>query len=122
MHTVFDSPVAARAAASTRRDSEPPAAPSHDAPDANPAPPSPAAMEEQSALSIVPDDPPEAVETVAHDAPANDDPVQRLVELSKLRASGMLTESEFNQLKASIIAATARDNAASSDRPPHTAL
>ena len=122
VHTVFDSPVAARAAATTRRVSEPPAVSSHDAPDADPAPPAPAAMEEQSQLSIVPDDPPDAVETVAHDPPATDDPVQRLVELAKLRASGMLTESEFNQLKASIIAATARENAASSDRPPHTAL
>jgi hypothetical protein len=79
-------------------------------------------MEEQSGLSIVPNDIPDRAETAAHDAPASDDPVQRLVELAKLRASGMLTESEFNQLKASIIAATARDSAAPSDRPPHTAL
>ena len=116
VHTVFDSPVAARAV-NARRDDEATTAPAPDLTEADPAPLSPAAMEEQSGLSIVPSDPPDRAEITAQD-----DPVQRLVELAKLRANGMLTESEFNQLKASIIAATARDSAAPSDGPPHTAL
>ena len=53
---------------------------------------------------------------------AANDPIARLMELAKLRASGMLTESEFNQLKASIIASASRDSAAPGDHPPHAAL
>jgi hypothetical protein len=72
-------------------------------------------MVQTTSLSIVPEDSPEP-----HDAPAvarstqddatdpsKDDSIQRLAELAKLRASGMLTDSEFNQLKSAIIASVA---------------
>ena len=69
-------------------------------------------MVQTASLSIVPEDAPEQ-----HDAPpavartlqddAKDDSIQRLAELSKLRANGMLTDNEFNQLKSAIIASVA---------------
>ena len=81
-----------------------------------PAPSVPAGVSEPmvqtASLSIVPEDAPEqhdaspAVARTLQDD-AKDDSIQRLAELSKLRASGMLTDSEFNQLKAAIIASVA---------------
>jgi hypothetical protein len=54
-----------------------------------------------ASLSIVPDDVPEQPELAR---PSQDGSIDRLAELSRLRAGGMLTESEFNQLKSAIIA------------------
>ncbi len=81
----------------------------------------PAGLEEQAAASIVPNLP-EHSGAGGSEYLAPNDPVARLLELAKLRASGLLTESEFNQLKASIIASASRDSAAPSDQPPHAAL
>ena len=85
------------------------------APTPAPAPSVPAGVSEPmvqtASLSIVPED---ALEQ--HDAPAvartleddaKDDSIHRLAELSKLRATGMLTDDEFNQLKSAIIASVA---------------
>ena len=66
-------------------------------------------IEQTSTLSIVPDDVPEQAPAPAIDRPNDDEPIKRLTELSKLRASGMLTESEFSQLKSAIIASVSRN-------------
>jgi hypothetical protein len=60
-----------------------------------------------NSLSIVPDDVPEHPVVRDEPRPADDGSIQRLAELSKLRASGALTEAEFNQLKAAIITSVA---------------
>ncbi len=76
---------------------------------------------EDAALSIVPGDPPERADAGAAN-PADSDPVSRLIELAKLHSSGLLTESEFAQLKASIMAAAALARAPSEGIPPQSAL
>lgn len=92
--------------------------PAHDP--ASPALASASAAEQQaSAVSLVPDDvsEPAAVGEIDHSVDENhsigEEPVKRLTELSKLRASGMLTESEFNQLKSAIIASVSQNPAPS---------
>jgi hypothetical protein len=71
--------------------------------------PAPAPIAQTSALSIVPDDVPPQAPAPANDRPSDDEPINRLAELSRLRASGMLTESEFTQLKSAIIATVSRN-------------
>jgi hypothetical protein len=66
-------------------------------------------IEQAGTLSIVPDDVPEQTPAPAIDRPNDDEPIRRLTELSKLRASGMLTESEFDQLKSAIVASVSRN-------------
>jgi len=76
---------------------------------AAPLAPASGAIEQTSAMSIVPDDAPEQAPAAGIDRPNDDEPVKRLAELSKLRASGMLTESEFSQLKSAIIASVSQN-------------
>ncbi len=71
--------------------------------------PVPEPIEQTNTLSIVPDDVPPQASAPAIDPPSDDESIDRLAELSKLRASGMLTESEFNQLKSAIIASVSRN-------------
>lgn len=71
--------------------------------------PAPEPIEQTNALSIVPDDVPPQTPVPANDRPNDDEPINRLAELSRLRASGMLTESEFTQLKSAIIATVSRN-------------
>ena len=111
----FEDAIAAQAVANTAGN----AASAHAA---NPSAAAPAGFEDQTAaLSIVPNLP-EPSNAGGSEHLAGNDPIARLVELAKLRASGLLTESEFNQLKASIIASTTRDSTAPGDHPPHAAL
>ena len=60
-------------------------------------------------VSLVPDDVSEQATAPEADRPIEDEPVKRLSELSRLRANGMLTESEFDQLKSAIIASVSRN-------------
>ena len=66
-------------------------------------------IEQTSALSIVPDDVPPPVPAPTSERPGDEEPINRLAELSRLRTSGMLTESEYSQLKAAIIATVSRN-------------
>jgi hypothetical protein len=75
----------------------------------SPAVASSGAEEHTSSLSIVPDDVSEQAPAGEVEHPIDEEPINRLTELSKLRARGMLTDSEFSQLKSSIIASVSRN-------------
>jgi hypothetical protein len=84
--------------------------------------PSQGAGDEQAGVvSIVPGLPERSGPGEA-ERPAGTDPVARLIELARLRADGLLTEAEFNQLKASLIASTTREGAPAADPPPQSVL
>ena len=118
VHSTFEDAIAAQAVANATGQA---GAPANGSVPSAAAPLAPAALEEQgAALSIVPNLPEHSGAGGSEHLAAND-PIARLMELAKLRASGMLTESEFNQLKASIIASTVRDSVVPSE-PPRTAV
>lgn len=96
-------------ASAAARAAEKPAQPQAEPLPAAPLAPASGPIEPTSTLSIVPDDVPEPTPVVATDGPDDSEPIKRLAELSKLRASGMLTESEFSQLKSAIIASVSRN-------------
>lgn len=101
----------------------PNAAPVVSAPAPMPAPastisqPDPAAASapvvQTGSLSIVPEDALDHLEAPEIARATQDDSIQRLAELSKLHASGALTETEFNQLKSAIIATVSGTHPAS---------
>jgi hypothetical protein len=70
----------------------------------------------EGSLSIVPGMPERADSVDIGPQPKND-AVSRLIELAKLRESGLLTETEFNQLKASIIATVTHENNPAAEQP-----